>query len=41
VSVNTVQTQVSRVMAKTGCGRQADVVVLLTGIGLPRTSEPS
>jgi DNA-binding CsgD family transcriptional regulator len=41
VSLNTVRTQLSRVMAKTGCERQADVVALLTGIALPRTTGPS
>jgi DNA-binding CsgD family transcriptional regulator len=41
VSPNTVHTQVSRILAKTGCERQADVVALLTGIALPRTAGPS
>jgi len=40
VSPNTVHTQLARVMAKTGCNRQADVVALLTGITLPRTTSP-
>jgi len=36
VSMNTVHTHVSRILAKTGCKRQSDVVGLLTGIALPR-----
>jgi DNA-binding CsgD family transcriptional regulator len=32
VSLNTVRTHVRGVLAKTGCGRQVDVVALLTGI---------
>lgn len=35
VSSNTVRTHVRRVLEKTGCGRQTDVVALLTGIGSP------
>jgi DNA-binding CsgD family transcriptional regulator len=35
-----VHTQLGRVLAKTGCKRQADVVALLTGIALPRTTGP-
>jgi DNA-binding CsgD family transcriptional regulator len=37
VSPETVHTQLGRVLAKTGCKRQADVVALLSGIALPRT----
>jgi DNA-binding CsgD family transcriptional regulator len=40
VSPETVHTQLGRVLAKTGCKRQADVVALLTGIALPRTTGP-
>lgn len=35
VSSNTVRSQVRRVLEKTGCGRQTDVVALLTAIALP------
>jgi DNA-binding CsgD family transcriptional regulator len=41
VSVNTVRTHVSRVLAKTGCERQAEVVALLTGIAQPRIADPT
>jgi DNA-binding CsgD family transcriptional regulator len=41
VSVNTVRTHVSRVLAKTGCERQAEVVALLTGIAPPRIADPT
>jgi DNA-binding CsgD family transcriptional regulator len=40
VSPETVHTQLGRVLEKTGCKRQADVVALLTGIALPRRSGP-
>ena len=40
VSPETVHTQLGRVLAKTGCKRQADVVALLTGIAMPRTNGP-
>jgi DNA-binding CsgD family transcriptional regulator len=40
VSPETVHTQLGRVLAKTGCKRQADIVALLTGIALPRTTGP-
>jgi DNA-binding CsgD family transcriptional regulator len=40
VSPETVHTQLGRVLAKTGCKRQADVVALLTGIAVPRTTGP-
>jgi DNA-binding CsgD family transcriptional regulator len=35
VSLNTVRTQIRGVLVKTGCGRQAEVVALLTGIARP------
>jgi len=41
VSRETVRTQVRRVLTKTGCERQAEVVALLSGITRPRiTDEP-
>jgi DNA-binding CsgD family transcriptional regulator len=40
VSPETVHTQLGRVLAKTGCKRQADVVALLTRIAMPRTNGP-
>ena len=39
VSRETVRTQVRRVLTKTGCERQAEVVALLTGITRPRTTD--
>jgi DNA-binding CsgD family transcriptional regulator len=39
VSPNTVRTQVRRVLEKTGCGRQAEVVALLTAIAPPRAAD--
>ena len=36
VSLTTVRTHVRRVMEKTGCNRQVDIVALLSGISLPR-----
>jgi DNA-binding CsgD family transcriptional regulator len=36
VSPETVRTHVRRVLAKTGCERQAEIVALLTGIARPR-----
>jgi DNA-binding CsgD family transcriptional regulator len=38
VSRETIRTQLGRVMEKTGCNRQADVVALLTGISPARLS---
>jgi hypothetical protein len=35
VSSNTIRTHVRRVLEKTGCGRQAEVIALLTGIASP------
>jgi DNA-binding CsgD family transcriptional regulator len=39
VSRNTVRTHVYRVMAKTGCSRQAEVVALLSGIAIRRDDQ--
>jgi len=41
VSLSTVRTHVRGVLAKTGCGRQAEVVALLTGIAPSRMASPS
>jgi DNA-binding CsgD family transcriptional regulator len=41
VSRNTIRTQLDRVMEKTGCNRQADVVALLTGISPARLTHPA
>jgi DNA-binding CsgD family transcriptional regulator len=41
VSRSTVRTQLDRVMEKTGCNRQADVVALLTGISPARLIHPA
>jgi DNA-binding CsgD family transcriptional regulator len=41
VSRNTILTQLGRVMEKTGCNRQADVVALLTGISSTRLTHPA
>jgi DNA-binding CsgD family transcriptional regulator len=38
VSRNTVRTHVRRVLEKTGCHRQAEVVAMLSGITVPRSS---
>ena len=36
VSVNTVRTQIRKIMEKTGCARQAEVVALMANIALPK-----
>jgi DNA-binding CsgD family transcriptional regulator len=41
VSRNTIRTQLDRVMEKTGCNRQAEVVALLTGISPARLTHPA
>jgi len=41
VSRNTIRTQLDRVMEKTGCNRQAEVVALLTGISPARLTHPT
>jgi len=41
VSRETIRTQLGRVMEKTGCNRQADVVALLTGISPARLTHPA
>jgi DNA-binding CsgD family transcriptional regulator/PAS domain-containing protein len=41
VSLNTVRTHVRGVLAKTGCGRQVEVVALLTGIAASRAAGPN
>jgi DNA-binding CsgD family transcriptional regulator len=41
VSRNTIRTQLDRVMEKTGCNRQADVVALLTAISPARLTHPA
>jgi DNA-binding CsgD family transcriptional regulator len=40
VSMSTVRTHVRRVLEKTGCNRQVEVVTLLTGIARPRMAGP-
>jgi DNA-binding CsgD family transcriptional regulator len=39
VAVSTVRTQVRSVLEKTGCSRQVEVISLLSGIMLQRTSD--
>jgi DNA-binding CsgD family transcriptional regulator len=41
VSLSTVRTHVRGVLAKTGCGRQVEVVALLTGIAASRAAGPN
>jgi DNA-binding CsgD family transcriptional regulator len=35
ISTNTIKTHLARIFAKTGCGRQADVVKLMSELSLP------
>ena len=41
ISANTVKTHLARIFAKTGCGRQADLVRLMSELSLPTHADTS
>jgi hypothetical protein len=41
ISANTVKTHLARIFAKTGCGRQADLVRLMSELSLPTHADNS